>query len=187
MLAGMPRAEDHFGGRPVIEPPPTVVHRSASLSRDGLYRYRLGRRWGSGGAVVPWIMLNPSRADAAVDDPTIRRVVALSRSWGFDGCEVVNLFAFRTSSPRELALAADPTGPGNGRAMTAALDAAASAGVVVLAWGASAIPALPGAVACAMRTVAGRGLHPVAVGTNRGGSPRHPLYVPASARYSFLE
>lgn len=40
---------------------------SAVLSDDGRHRYRLDRRWGTGAPVV-FIMLNPSTADASVDD-----------------------------------------------------------------------------------------------------------------------
>lgn len=55
------------------------VERSAVVSPDGRYRYLLERRWGNGPAIV-WVMLNPSMADATVDDPTIRRVVSFSRT-----------------------------------------------------------------------------------------------------------
>jgi hypothetical protein len=44
---------------------------SAVLSVDGLYRYRLSRAWGRGPSLA-FIMLNPSTADAGIDDPTIR-------------------------------------------------------------------------------------------------------------------
>lgn len=40
----------------------------AELSADRSYRYELGRRWGEG-PLLPWIMLNPSTADALKDDP----------------------------------------------------------------------------------------------------------------------
>src|SRR6187200_2293770 len=84
------------------------VDRSASFSSDRRYRYRLDRWWSDGAPPVVWVMLNPSAADATVDDPTIRRVVALSRSWGFGGCTVVNLFGWRAAHPRDLASVADP-------------------------------------------------------------------------------
>lgn len=46
-------------------------------------------------------MLNPSTADDTQDDPTIRRVVAFSRRWGFEQAVVVNLYPVVTSDPRE--------------------------------------------------------------------------------------
>jgi hypothetical protein len=157
------------------------IARSATLSRDGRYRYRLERRWGSGGAVVPWVMLNPSRADALVDDPTIRRVAGLSREWGFDGCVVVNLFAYRTASPAELAAQADPVGPRNRRVVREEL-AASPAGIVVAAWGAARVPGRAAAAAAVLDESGARGLRVVAVGHNADESPRHPLYVPARTR-----
>lgn len=78
------------------------VQRSAVLSDDGLYRYRLDRWWGDGPRVV-WVMLNPSTADADIDDPTIRRVMRFSREWGYDGCTVLNLWPFRATKPSDLA------------------------------------------------------------------------------------
>jgi hypothetical protein len=153
-----------------------LIARSATLSRDGRYRYRLERRWASGGAVLPWVMLNPSRADALVDDPTIRRVTALSRGWGFDGCVVVNLFGYRTASPAELASAPDPVGARNRRVVRQVL-ATSTAGVVVAAWGAAKVPGLAAAAASVLGDAGERGLSVAAVGRNLDGSPRHPLYV----------
>ena len=51
-----------------------MMQRRALISDDGQYRYRLLRRWSdSERASATFIMLNPSTADAEVDDPTIRR------------------------------------------------------------------------------------------------------------------
>ena len=74
------------------------------LTSDGsaTRRWSLGRRWGSG-LRLPWIMLNPSTADDGADDPTLRRVIAFSWLWGFDGALVFNLFPFRSPHPSNLA------------------------------------------------------------------------------------
>jgi len=42
------------------------------------YRYRLTRRWGAAAPLI-WIMLNPSTATEAANDPTIERVCRRSR------------------------------------------------------------------------------------------------------------
>lgn len=77
----------------------------ATFSPCGLYRYTLRRSWWTKitvtrhkGEVAPslvtWLMLNPSTADATKDDPTIRRCIAFSKSWGFDGLTIVNAYAW---------------------------------------------------------------------------------------------
>lgn len=65
----------------------------------GDYRYLLTREWDSQGKIVTFIMLNPSRADALLNDPTITRCLNFARSWGYGRLEVVNLFAYRTPQP----------------------------------------------------------------------------------------
>lgn len=71
---------------------------TAVISDCGRYRYRLTR-----GQVpfVAWLMLNPSTADAQVDDPTIRRCTRFADRWGYGGIIVVNIYPFRSSSPAE--------------------------------------------------------------------------------------
>lgn len=43
---------------------------SADISEDGLYRYWLARRLAMGERTVLFVGLNPSTADATLDDPT---------------------------------------------------------------------------------------------------------------------
>jgi hypothetical protein len=58
-------------------------------------------------------MLNPSTADGKEDDPTIRRCIGFAKSWGNGSLEVVNLFGFRATDPKELLEVKDPIGPEN--------------------------------------------------------------------------
>lgn len=145
---------------------PDEMQRWALLSEDGVYRYRLGRSWGHGPPLL-FVMLNPSTADANIDDPTIRRCIGIAKREMCVGVEVVNLFALRATDPAALSLHPNPVGRGNlGEIHSAVRDARA----VVVAWGAhpmarSVIPVFDRPVYC--------------LGTTKDGSPRHPLYVRA--------
>ena len=49
------------------------IVRDAQFDPTGQYRYSLTRGWDSTRPSITIIMLNPSQANATVDDPTIRR------------------------------------------------------------------------------------------------------------------
>lgn len=150
----------------------------AVFSACGRYRYRLGRRWSAEGGDVVWIMLNPSRADAGTDDPTIRRCIAFSRHWGYGGMVVVNLFALCATQPDALHGVPDPVGPENDAHIAAAFrgtpGSPSSGPDIVAAWGAH--PFAPGRAALVL-AMAGDSVR--CLGTTRTGAPRHPLYVAA--------
>ena len=83
---------------------------SAVISPCGRYRYLLGRGDNIGVPKITWVMLNPSTADATKDDPTIRRVRDFSTALGFGYFWVVNLYAFRATSPDDMFADAMPVG-----------------------------------------------------------------------------
>lgn len=154
-----------------------MLHTLATVNRadfdpSGQYRYWLERHWQVGTPILSIIMLNPSRADHSVDDPTLRRVMGLAQGWGFGALIVVNLFAYRTPYPRQLRQVADPVGAGNDQAL---LAAAALGDRLLLAWGNG------GSWRHRDRQVITL-LQPYwhkwcAIGHNRTGQPRHPLYA----------
>src|SRR5262249_33972176 len=111
----------------------------------------------------------PSTADAARDDPTIRRCIGLARRWGHGGIVVVNLFAWRATDPAELARAADPVGPANDQA----LRRRARGLRLIAAWGCPG--SLLGRADAVLRLLRGRRLE--CLGGTAAGQPRHPLYV----------
>jgi competence protein ComEC len=157
---------------------PSTDGRTATFSRCGTYRYRLTRTLGAG-PTIAFVMLNPSTADASVDDPTIRRVTAFARRLGAGELVVVNLFAFRATRPRDLARAAAPRGPRNHAALRAALRGAHR---VIAAWGAPppGLAQAHAAAATVVRALAGaEGVALEALATTRDGHPRHPLYLRA--------
>lgn len=141
---------------------------------DGPYRYDLWRTWNpvEQPSICAWVMLNPSTADASEDDPTIRRCVAYSKAWGYDGLVVRNLFALRATDPRELLTAADPVGPENDLWLSERL---ADVARVVVAWGTGRYPRLGGE---RWRHVADllAPHRPVCLRPAKDGQPVHPLY-----------
>lgn len=149
----------------------THVDGGAVFDPTGRYRYLLWRRYAVGPCVA-FIMLNPSTADWGRDDPTIRRCVAFARSWGYGALEVVNLFAYRASSPAELIRVSDPVGPENERYLA---DAARRADLVVVGWGIHG--SLGGRDALVVRLLDAK-LY--CLGTTQNGQPRHPLYLAAT-------
>lgn len=149
----------------------------AVISECGLYRYELERWWSDGPGVL-WVMLNPSTADASVDDPTIRRCRGFTRAWGLGGFGVVNLFALRATRPTHLLDHPDPVGPLNESFIRRWLrwDRVA---LVIVAWGAWKVPALPD-MDRDVRAWAEQEQRPLwCLGTTKMGDPRHPLYVKA--------
>lgn len=104
----------------------------AIIDQSGAYRYRLWRTFDSGNGIVAFIMLNPSTADAEQTDPTLTRCMGFAKSWGYRRLEVVNLFAYRATDPKELLKANDPIGPENDKYI---LEVVQSADMIVAAWG----------------------------------------------------
>jgi hypothetical protein len=149
------------------------IRGTAHFSRCGRYRYRLTRRWDAG-TELTFVMLNPSLADATIDDPTIRRCIGFARREGASGIVVVNLYAFRATRPDVLRRAENPFGPRNREALIEAARNAGSSGLpLICAWGAHGV----GSEAVALIRRAGTRL--ACLGKTASGAPRHPLYVKA--------
>jgi hypothetical protein len=143
---------------------------SAVLSDCKQYRYSLTRCWDQDKPGIVWIMLNPSVADASLDDPTIRRVIRFSQAWGFGSLEVVNLFAYRATNPADMFSAAFPIGEENDRHIKAALKRASTC---IVAWGAQG-GYLRRDVEV-LRILA----DPMCLEVTKEGHPKHPLYCRA--------
>ena len=87
-----------------------MIAAAAQFSPCGRYRWWLQRCWDPQRPPLLFIGLNPSRADAQRDDPTLRRLLGFARAWGYGGLEVLNLFARISASPAALRRCADPVG-----------------------------------------------------------------------------
>lgn len=148
----------------------SIPDRGAVISDDGAYRYRLWRTWDPILPVMVWVLLNPSVADAQIDDPTVRKCRGFAAHHQHGGIVIVNLFAWRATYPNTLRHVADPVGPDNDQHLREA--AAISGATVIAGWGtmpfartrAAQVKAMLGsALQCFQQTANG---------------PWHPLYLP---------
>lgn len=153
------------------------MRKTAIISPCQRYRYRLTR------FLEPFpapellaIMLNPSTADASVDDPTIRRLMGFARLAGYGELIVMNLYALRSTDPDGLK-AHDAVGMDNDWRLEDDIARQRRHDEPVLAaWGSSKW------AHARAREVMGlvSDVRWLCLGTTKDGSPRHPLYVKAS-------
>jgi hypothetical protein len=158
------------------------MHKEAVISDEGLYRYTLYREWAEdpifdGVRVLNFVMLNPSTADASQDDPTIRKCIGFAKHNDFNAIRVVNLFALRSTDPKNMLKhwenGVDIVGTGN----DAYVGELPPEETVVAAWGSTfktkwfvqsrivkTIELLNRPLMCLKKTI--------------DGHPWHPLYVP---------
>ena len=141
------------------------------------YRYWLHRDVAAAGAEgLVFALLNPSTADAANDDPTIRRCIGFARQWGYRELTVVNLFALRATKPAELRRRGrEAIGERNDEALRWARRHPATS-LIVAAWGNHGAHLSRDAAAMAILAPA------LALRFTKRGCPAHPLYLPRSAR-----
>lgn len=147
--------------------------KTASISPCGRYRYGLTRQW-SDLPLMGFIMLNPSTANADVDDPTIRRCMGFARREGCGGISVVNLFPLRATKPEDLWATRyhKRFGPRSDEELRRHVRMVA--GPLVAAWGADG-DRLGGDAVEAIRKRYGSQL--LCLGVTSKGAPRHPLYL----------
>ena len=162
--------------------------KKATLSPCRQYRYDLLRVWEPENEQrVVFVMLNPSTADHEVDDATIRRCIGFGKRMGMGGLTVVNLFAYRTKSPKVMFTrqfqGTDTVGPDN-RSYWARHCITASAHVIC-GWGAH--PKARDQALSFMNWAEGANVPLYNLGPlNHNGAPKHPLYLPSDAEIKRL-
>ena len=154
---------------------------SAIISADLQYRYRLTRDLGMvGNGACCFVMLNPSTADAHLDDPTIRRCRGYATALECGSLEVVNLFAYRSTNPDVLAAMSRTQAIGSENDQHI-LAACSGSRIIICAWGNHGY--LFGRAAEVLQLIRLHGAHPMALKINsKSGQPAHPLYLRADAR-----
>lgn len=152
------------------------MQKSAIISDCGRYRYELRRTWND--ALPPFVsgMLNPSKADAQIDDPTIIRNWRRAEAMGYGSLIVWNLGAGRATDPKEWKAMSDPVGPENDTHIRRILtECCERKGIAVAGWGTHG--SFMNRDRAAMKIAAEIGVVFHCLGTTQGGHPKHPLYI----------
>ena len=127
------------------------------------------------GASAPYVLfigMNPSTADAYVNDPTIRREIAFTRRFGYASYVKVNVLDYRATKPATLlAPGVQPRSDNNLPTIKRYADGAA---LTIICWG--KLPkSLRRYADDVLLALKGRELW--CLGRNSDGSPKHPLYL----------
>lgn len=152
------------------------VKGDATFSADGRYR-QLMRRWVGDSfpdRYILFIGMNPSTADAAVNDPTCAREWSFTQREGFEAMVKANVGDYRATVPRMLlepgVVASSPEN------LPAIREAAAAADKVVVCHG-KLNKALAPAGKALIDSLKNDGVTLWCFGQNGDGSPKHPLYL----------
>lgn len=144
---------------------------------QGEFRYHLWRARSGGDRSLCFVMLNPSTADGETDDPTIRKCLGFAERLGFRSIDVLNLYAYRSSSPADLRAAGFPVGEYNDGTIRGVLGEYVER--VIVAWGTLAQPTRAREVIDLIRS---GGYKPEALAVTKDGHPAHPLYLPYTCK-----
>lgn len=167
------------------------VQGKACFSECEQYRFWLSRVWDTRfpePRMVAFIGLNPSCADADVDDRTVRKCQTLARSWGYDGMYMLNLFPYRATNPADMREHYLPDVQTVADAIVISvsvdtnyqhiLDVAGKIDKLVCAWGTNG--SFLKADRCLLKRLNGHALYHL--GLTKHGHPRHPLYLKNSVQ-----
>ncbi|WP_163528832.1 DUF1643 domain-containing protein [Halobacillus ihumii] len=144
----------------------------AIFDRTMNYRYLLECVFDDSKDRIMFVMLNPSTADSDICDTTLNRCVNFTKSWGYGGMYIVNLFALVSKSPEILLTHRDPVGVENDRYI---LEAAEKSKTIILAWG-EKFTSIRNRKVEVLQMLQGYNLHCIKK-TKNGKHPRHPLFL----------
>lgn len=170
------------------KPIPPLIVSTADIDPSERYRYLLTRIWGRERSVCAFIGLSPSsyEDDAVNNNATVRRCMRYAFDWGYGGLWALNLYAHRSDTGW---FAEEPIGTRNDMYLARFCQ---KAGIVVAAWG--KIIDSYGAGSAKFRRAQNRTRRRIehvsamirrpifCLGLASGGDPRHPLYMPRSAK-----
>lgn len=143
------------------------MEKSAIISECGNYRYELTRKWSDTGTCV-FVGLNPSTADADLDDPTIRRCIGFAKNWGYGKLVMLNAYAYRSTDPKALKTAPYPIGRENNKFL---MQWSTKANIIIAAWGTNIN------IMRQHRCMELLGNNVYHLGLTKNNFPKHPLYL----------
>lgn len=149
-----------------------LLSTGATFSSCQKYRYTLWRIWDPRKPFLLCVLLNPSTADETQNDPTVERCQRRAVLGGYGGLFVGNIFALRSTDPKELYRVDDPVGSDNN---TAILSMAKQAQTIMCGWGTHGNLLARGAAV--LKLLSDNKLPVFCLGQNKDGTPKHPLYV----------
>lgn len=155
---------------------------------DGSWRYCL--TWPPGEPELPralWVLHNPSVAGVYTSDRTAEKVRMFSIRFGAEGFRIVNVWPYRATDPKQLWRQRHATRCGANNDVHIGTAVMATSGPVIVGWGSPSPPASERDATIEdiaitlgiLRTLR----DPIyCLGTNKDGSPKHPLYLPADTK-----
>lgn len=150
--------------------------KAAVISDCGKFRYRLDRKVAEAGPVYAFFGVNPSTADAALDDATVRKWRGFVSRWGGSRFVVGNVFAYRSTDVKGLSYGGDPIGPLN---LAHIHEIVAEADILVPCWGnRDKLPTMLRTypLLC-LNTLLKSGKPVMTFGLTNAGDPKHPLML----------
>jgi hypothetical protein len=153
----------------------------AVFTEDRLHRLYLWRRWNKEGPWVMFIGLNPSTADERLNDPTIKRCIGFASRWGYAGMFMCNVYTLVSTDPKKLNTEI-PVAMGAGLTMRVIRELCKGA---VAGWGNLITQVRDGEDRVERIKQDLSPLH--CLGITKLGHPRHPLYLPYSAKLILIE
>lgn len=153
---------------PVMDKIDLTIPQGAIFSEDGKYRYTLWRIWSQVRPILLCIGLNPSKAGAIINDPTVIRMMVRADKAGFGGLFMGNEYGYVSTNPDALLDKGDFVGADNDDYLKQMIGLS---GRTMCGWGSFPAAAKRASAVLAMIP------EPYCLGVNQDGQPKHPLYV----------
>lgn len=157
------------------------MYKLCAQIEEDCYRYALRKIWDLRKPEITVIMLNPSTADKYNDDHTVKKLRTICGAHGYGGFEILNLFAYRATNPKELYdLEVCPIGPKNNDIIEDALKRSKS---LLVAWGNHGKLNDRDKQVISMFSATN---NIFCLGKNKNGTPKHPGHLSNRERFKFF-